>query len=229
MGAARAGKHAGQLRALIRPVKCSMLRDSMEGSRRQALARALARVPSAFWVACVLLSSAALWLDAHRRYPWDLRVLDAMEYGDIARHLANGQGFTTSLVYPAELEFGVSHAHPSLVRPPVWPLLLAGGFALFGVHDWVAHALLGAVQLATLAAAMALAWSLAGRAAGLTAGVAVGASSQILSASMLAGAEPGARSLVHVGLARLRTSARAVLDRRALRACLYRPATTASP
>lgn len=162
----------------------------MQGSRREALVRALVRVPPALWLACVLCIGAGLWLDAHRRFPWDITVLDAMEYADIARHLANGQGFTTSLVYPAEIEFGVSHEHPSLVRPPVWPLLLAGGFALFGAHDAVAHAVLGALHLATLAASMALAGSLAGLPAALAAGLAVGSSPQILSLSMLAGADP---------------------------------------
>ena len=124
---------------------------------RRRFVRRLERIPPAVWVAFVLLVGAGCWWDAHRRVPWDIQVLDAMEYADIGRHLARGEGFTTSLIYPAEVEFGVGHEHPSLVRPPVWPLLLAAGFALGGEHGAVAQVLLGAVHLASIAAALALA------------------------------------------------------------------------
>jgi len=92
------------------------------------LGRVLNRVPPALLLVAVLAFGAGIWLDVHRRLAWDLEALDAMEYADIARHLANGQGFTTGLIYPAELEYGVDPAHPSLVRPPVWPLLIAADF-----------------------------------------------------------------------------------------------------
>jgi 4-amino-4-deoxy-L-arabinose transferase-like glycosyltransferase len=182
-----------------------MARATMLRSILEAPARALARVPPALQLAAVLALGAGLWLDGHRRFAWEIEVPDAMEYAEIARHLADGQGFTTSLIYPAELEYGVRHDHPSLVRPPVWPLLLAAGFALFGPQGAVAHALLGVVHLATLAAAMALAGTLAGRGAALAAGLAVASSPQIVSVSMLAGADPALGlwfTLVWLGVAR---------------------------
>jgi len=161
----------------------------MQESRRRFVARALESAP-AVWVAFVLLVGAGCWWDAHRRVPWDIQVLDAMEYADIGRHLARGEGFTTSLIYPAELEFGVGHEHPSLVRPPVWPLMLAAGFALGGERDDVAQVLLGVLQLATIAAALALSWTLAGAVAGVAAGLAVATSPEMLGLSMLNGADP---------------------------------------
>ena len=64
----------------------------MQRSPRETITRAFERVPSALWVTCVLVIGVACWLDAHRRLPWDIVGLDAMEYADIARHLAKTEG-----------------------------------------------------------------------------------------------------------------------------------------
>lgn len=58
------------------------------------------------WLVPVL--AMGLWLAEHRAVPWALSVGgDEMEYADIARRIARGDGFTTSLIYPAELDYGV--------------------------------------------------------------------------------------------------------------------------
>ena len=53
------------------------------------------------WIGLVL--AVALWLHAHRTLEWTIWAGDEFEYADVARHLARGDGFTTGIIYPAEL------------------------------------------------------------------------------------------------------------------------------
>jgi hypothetical protein len=98
---------------------------------------------------------------------------DELEYAELARALARGEGYTSGLVYPVELARGDPGTSPNLLRAPAWPLALAGAFALFGPRDAVAHGLLLVLYCATVLASGALAARRAGPAIGLAAGVAV--------------------------------------------------------
>ena len=69
---------------------------------------------------------------------------DTCDYAAMGRNLADGRGFTTSVVYPLQLsmETGVPHAEPfdprgvpNLHRPPLLPLWYAGVFRLVGCRD----------------------------------------------------------------------------------------------
>jgi 4-amino-4-deoxy-L-arabinose transferase-like glycosyltransferase len=121
----------------------------------------------------VVVTAALAWGFVHRDLPWEFTSGDEAEYAELARRLASGRGFTTGIIYPIEVEWGVHDAHPSLLRAPLWPLILAGVFKLTGpaeapvlVATLVCH--MGAALLAALLAA-----SLADRWTGLAAGLAV--------------------------------------------------------
>ena len=128
----------------------------------------------------LLLAAAALGgasaLYAQRGVAPAFRSGDALEYALMARRLAHGEGFTSGLVYPAELWLGAGAAHPAVKFPPLWPLALAGPFALFGADAGVAHALVVALVGALVAACAALAASRGGVAAGAVAALAVASS-----------------------------------------------------
>jgi hypothetical protein len=124
----------------------------------------------------VLVSIAlagALWLHAQRGIPFALRSGDAYEYAEMARRLVAGEGFTTGVIYPVELGFGVHDAHPTVMRPPLWPLMIAPVFAATGPSEPAAHGLLVCLYLAIVALATALAQSRAGPLAGLVTGLAL--------------------------------------------------------
>lgn len=156
-----------------------------------ALGRATSHGPLASaWLvpgvtACVAL---ALWLHAHSDVPFTLWWTDEQQWGQLARRLASGEGFTTGLIYPMELGFGSGPDHPSLLRPPLWALLLSGVFRLAGPVAWVAHALVAGFYVATVVATTLLATRLAGRAVGLVAGVAAATSPYLLTYAL--GATP---------------------------------------
>lgn len=57
---------------------------------------------------------------------------DQMEYADLGREIYRGEGFTTQLLYPPSLVKAPRLPHPNLIRPPLYPLTIAGGFLLSG-------------------------------------------------------------------------------------------------
>lgn len=124
------------------------------------------------------------WLWNHHGIPWRLGSGDAYEYAEMARRLARGEGFTTGVIYPAELWLGAGAQHPAVKFPPAWPLVLAGPFAVFGATDAVAHAVVGVLFAALVATSAALATRLAGRGAGAIAALAVATSPQLLLLSL---------------------------------------------
>jgi 4-amino-4-deoxy-L-arabinose transferase-like glycosyltransferase len=134
---------------------------------------------SAAWIALAALAGFCGWWLAHGTAWWGLQSGDAHDYAALARRIAAGEGFTSALVFPAELDFGATADHPSLRRAPLWPLILAAGFRLGGVEPWVAHVLQLLFSVATVAAAAALAAALAGRAVGLAVGLVVAATPQL--------------------------------------------------
>jgi 4-amino-4-deoxy-L-arabinose transferase-like glycosyltransferase len=65
-----------------------------------------------------------------------LVMVDAMDAAQVARHISEGDGFTTSFIRP--LSLGIvprAASHPDLYNPPLHPLVLAVAFNLFGAND----------------------------------------------------------------------------------------------
>jgi hypothetical protein len=155
-------------------------------ARARGLARDLApglssrRLP--LWGFGILIALAtASWWYAHAVLPWGPWGGDAREFSVIARRLASGEGFTTPVIFPVELrEFGATANHPSLMRAPLWPLVLAGFFAVFGPEGWAVDAATLVCFLGVVICSSALATRLGGAGAGLVAGIAVATSPQPL-------------------------------------------------
>jgi 4-amino-4-deoxy-L-arabinose transferase-like glycosyltransferase len=131
------------------------------------------------WRGRILLGSlvplaACAWLLAHRGLPFEFLVgQDELEYADLARAIARGEGFTSGLIYPVELAQGVGPERPNLLRPPAWPLALASVYALFGASEAAAHGLLLVLYCAAVLVSGLLAASVAGPGIGFAAGLAV--------------------------------------------------------
>jgi 4-amino-4-deoxy-L-arabinose transferase-like glycosyltransferase len=140
-----------------------------QGEFARRIAAAL-RSPRAATSLLLLLAAAALGaaslLVAQRGVAPAFRSGDALEHALMARRLAQGEGFTTPLIYPAELRLGAGPAHPAVKFPPLWPLALAGPFAVFGAQAEVAHGAVLALFAALVAACAALASARGGRGAG---------------------------------------------------------------
>ena len=128
-------------------------------------------------MAVLALAAAALGIASALYHDWGsdptIRGEDALEHAVMARRLAQGEGFTTGVIYPVELRLGVGAAHPAVRQPPLWPLVLAGPFAVFGAKAQVAHAVSVAVFGLLVAAAAALAAARGGLVAGGIAALAV--------------------------------------------------------
>lgn len=127
---------------------------------------------------------ALAWAWHHLGIPWSLESGDAYEYAEMARRLARGEGFTTGIIYPAELWLGAGPDHPAVKFPPLWPAILAGPFALFGAHDRVVHAVVGLLFATLVAVSAALATRLAGRGAGACTAIAVASTPLLLALSL---------------------------------------------
>lgn len=145
-----------------------LVADLMKRWERVTSEASIGRLPFGVLLAVVIVASAS-WAVSHRELPWNLWSGDACEYAEMGRRLANGEGFTTGVIYPAELTFGSSADHPAVMRPPAWPVALALAFAIAGPEAEVAHWLTGAFFVATVALAALLGSAVAGPAAGLVA------------------------------------------------------------
>jgi 4-amino-4-deoxy-L-arabinose transferase-like glycosyltransferase len=112
-------------------------------------------------VAAALLALSA-WFYRHSDLPFVILFGDEAEYAEIGRRVATGRGFTTGVIFPIELAYGVGPEHPSLLRPPLWPLALAGSFAIGGASEAAAHAAVALCYAALVALTAALALRLGG-------------------------------------------------------------------
>jgi len=80
-----------------------------------------------FTFSIVLFSSFVLLKHQFFSFP------DSMNYAAIAREIGRGNGFTTKQIRPLSLFFDGSYQdHPTLVRPPLYPLLVAISQKIFG-------------------------------------------------------------------------------------------------
>jgi len=101
---------------------------------RRRVSRSPAAVSALLWaLACLLLALIAL----KRLFSGDLVNADAMDYAQIARNLATGHGFSTSIFRPLALSGFVSPANgvvPDLSHSPLYPCVLALAFLGHGGH-----------------------------------------------------------------------------------------------
>lgn len=140
-------------------------------------------------LAAVALTAAAAWWFAHRDVPWVFFTGDEVEYAEVARRLASGRGFTTGIIYPIEVQWGVHDHHPSLLRAPLWPLLEATVFLATGPGEVPVLATTMACHVATSMLVFALAGSLAGLPAGLVAGLAAATSPDVVGFAQVGASE----------------------------------------
>jgi 4-amino-4-deoxy-L-arabinose transferase-like glycosyltransferase len=94
-------------------------------------------------VVLALLGLAALW---HIREAKNFNTLEAMDAAQLARNIADGQGYTTDFVRPFSIALIEKHrggapspetltkAHPDLANPPLYPVLLAGVLKILPVR-----------------------------------------------------------------------------------------------
>jgi hypothetical protein len=108
----------------------------------------LGRGKVVLWWICAVLSAIALalWYTASEFRGLEKR--EAQDLAQLARHLARGEGFTTSVIRPVSLWQLTERAgwdirdrairerllqqHPDLAHPPLYPLVLSGIFRLAG-------------------------------------------------------------------------------------------------
>lgn len=150
---------------------------------RLAKLAASRRPPAALLIGTSVLALAVWWL-SHLGLPWALWSRDAHEYAEMGRRLAAGEGFTTGIIYPAELAFGVAEDRPAVMRPPGWPALLGLLFAAAGPQVAVVHAAVSICFAASIVFACALATRCAGAGAGLVAAVATATSPAALACTI---------------------------------------------
>jgi 4-amino-4-deoxy-L-arabinose transferase-like glycosyltransferase len=145
------------------------LRNGWAQSTSEASVGRLPR-PVLLGVLCVALG---VWVSAHWSLPWKLWSGDACEYAEMGRRLAAGNGFTTGVIFPAELHLGSGTDKPAVLRPPAWPVALAAFFLVAGPTEIAAHAATGAFYIGTVALTAALGSALAGPLVGAIAAVAL--------------------------------------------------------
>ena len=143
-----------------------------------------------FWAAGIICALAAgLWVLGHQDLPFMFVSGDERNYAEIARRIATGRGFTTGVIFPIETEWGVHALHPSILRPPLWPLVLAGAFTIGPAAEVSAHMAVGVCFVVTCLIAFLIGARLGGNLTGLVAGTATATTSYMSSYAMLAGTE----------------------------------------
>jgi len=94
------------------------------------------RVPVSVILAWVLATVGLLFMHTVfrvREFPDQLTDANGMDYAQVARHVARGDGFTTSYIRPLSLTFAPRiEGHPELSYPPLHILLLALAFKIGG-------------------------------------------------------------------------------------------------
>ncbi len=133
--------------------------------------------------------AAASWAYAHWGMPWEFLAGDEIEYAEVGRRLASGRGFTTGIIYPIEIGWGVDAEHPSLLRAPLWPALLSLVFRIAEPGPISVQLTSAAAFVAGAVVSFALATRLAGVAVGAVAGVAVATCPDVVLYALFGGTE----------------------------------------
>jgi hypothetical protein len=93
-----------------------------------------------------------------------LESAEAMEQAQLARHLVEGRGFTTSVIRPLSLLYKpIVHGHPDLLNAPLYPLWEALIFRFGGTSDRLAALSSGICWLISVWLTFALGYRLWGR------------------------------------------------------------------
>ncbi|MGQ9696370.1 MAG: ArnT family glycosyltransferase [Armatimonadota bacterium] len=86
-------------------------------------------------VLLTVLGPAVLWLTYHARFQ-GLVLAEAMDDAQLARNIANGRGFVTSVVSPLGTNFGRDLMnHTDLTHAPLFPVISAAMFGALGAKD----------------------------------------------------------------------------------------------
>ena len=97
---------------------------------------------------------------------------DAMDYASMARNIAEGEGIASSYLTPLALtHIGEEAPYPNTWRAPLWPIVLAGSFSIFGFSDQVAASTTGFFYIITVIPLVLLARKIAGTLVALAAGL----------------------------------------------------------
>ena len=115
--------------------------------------RSPAAVAGLLWA----LATLALVALAYKRlFPGELVDADAIDYAQIARHLASGQGFSTGILRPLAVSLFPSApgaSVPDISHAPLYPFVLAVAFAAHGGHGGAPVVVLTDLLLFALSAA----------------------------------------------------------------------------
>jgi len=166
--------------------------DKIEGGARQVLGHLLWVVPAV----------AALALYYARNFG-GLYFNDAMDLAQLGRHLQAGHGYVTSVIRPLSWALNpnlLGPDHPELYQAPLFPLLLALFFTVFGATEVVVAAASALCHLAALLMVYLLGRRLFGHTAGALAAVLVAVNLQLVSYAVSGLATPLALFLVTLGV-----------------------------
>jgi len=119
---------------------------------------------------------------------------DAHHSHDLASSLAAGDGFALQFPFPDD------QPQPTAFRPPLYPLVLAGAYTVFGDRIEVAQGLNVVLGVAVVVLAAVVAGRLAGRRAGLLAGVLASAYPPLVANDGTSLAEPLSLGLLLLGV-----------------------------
>ncbi|MFB3880134.1 MAG: ArnT family glycosyltransferase [Armatimonadota bacterium] len=98
--------------------------------------RSAARARAVLFTVAWLLPCLAIQLWFFSAQFTGLVMVDAMDAAQVARHISEGDGFTTSFIRPLSLGIAPHAAsHPDLYNPPLHPLVLAVAFNVLGAND----------------------------------------------------------------------------------------------
>jgi hypothetical protein len=114
-----------------------------------------------------------------------LRHVEAMDAAQVARHVAEGDGFTTSFLRPLSLARGASAAgQPDQYNAPLYPLALAVAFNVAGANDRTVAMVATLFGLLTAVLVFVLASRLLDRTAGVLAALLVSLNAGVLAAGV---------------------------------------------
>lgn len=128
-----------------------------DGTRCSGAASLMRRVPwrGLFLAAVFSLALWSVWMASHFR---GIGRAEALEYAQLARNLARGEGFVTSAIWPISLSyFPRLRAHPDMLHAPLFPLWQAAFFRGGGISERMIAASSGLAWAAGIGALFLLA------------------------------------------------------------------------
>src|ERR1700690_4588144 len=84
----------------------------------------------------IAVVASAVWAANYKLHFNGFFLNDAHDFGQMARNIYEGRGFKTSVLRPINIIHFKYIPYPEVTRPPLFPLMLAGLFSVFGVNDF---------------------------------------------------------------------------------------------